>query len=72
MLACDDKIISLQERMEGVEDNADMEEFYDIERHLLYASCTRAKDRLLVTYGELTPWYLEDLESRNNGGSAHG
>ncbi|MBT3011742.1 MAG: UvrD-helicase domain-containing protein [Candidatus Thiodiazotropha sp. (ex Lucina pensylvanica)] len=61
--ACDDEIIPSQERIEAVADNADLEEVYDTERHLLYVACTRARDRLLVTSGELPSEFLEDMDS---------
>jgi superfamily I DNA/RNA helicase len=43
-MACDDEIIPLQERIEMVGDDADLQEVYDTERHLLYVACTRARD----------------------------
>jgi superfamily I DNA/RNA helicase len=49
VMACDDEIIPLQERIETVGDDADLQEVYDTERHLLYVACTRARDDLLVT-----------------------
>ena len=49
ILACNDEIIPLQERIETVEDDADLQEVYDTERHLLYVACTRARDHLLIT-----------------------
>ena len=49
VMACDDEIIPLQERIETVGDDADLQEVYDTERHLLYVACTRARDHLLVT-----------------------
>ena len=61
VMACDDEIIPSQERIEGVADNADLEEIYDTERHLLYVACTRARDRLLVTSGKVPSEFLEDL-----------
>lgn len=63
VMACDDEIIPSQERIEGVADNADLEEVYDTERHLLYVACTRARDRLLVTSGEVPSEFLEDMEA---------
>ena len=59
-MACDDEIIPSQECIEAVSDNADLEEVYDTERHLLYVACTRARDRLLVTSEELPSEFLED------------
>lgn len=61
VMACDDEIIPSQERIEAVVDNADLEEVYDTERYLLYVACTRARDRLLVTSGELPSEFLEDM-----------
>ena len=62
VMACDDEIIPLQERMESVADDADLEEVYDTERHLLYVACTRARDRLLVTSVEPESEFLDDLK----------
>lgn len=44
VMACDDEIIPLQERIKSVADDADLEEVYNTERHLLYVACTRARD----------------------------
>ena len=49
VMACDDEVLPLQERMGAITDEADLEEIYNTERHLLYVACTRARDRLLVT-----------------------
>jgi superfamily I DNA/RNA helicase len=46
VMACDDEIIPLQERIETVSDDSDLEEVYNTERHLLYVACTRARDHL--------------------------
>jgi len=35
VMACDDKVVPLQERMETIGDDADLEEVYETERHLL-------------------------------------
>jgi len=61
VMACDDEILPLQERIESVTDDSDLEEVYNTERHLLYVACTRARDHLLVT--GLTPAseFLDDL-----------
>jgi mRNA-degrading endonuclease RelE of RelBE toxin-antitoxin system len=61
VMACDDEIIPSQKRIEGVVDAADLEEVYETERHLLYVACTRARDRLLVTSGELPSEFIEDM-----------
>jgi mRNA-degrading endonuclease RelE of RelBE toxin-antitoxin system len=61
VMACDDEIIPSQNRIESVADNADLEEVYETERHLLYVACTRARDHLLVTSGDIPSEFLEDL-----------
>jgi hypothetical protein len=61
VMACDDEIIPLQERIETVADDADLEEVYNTERHLLYVACTRARDHLLVTGVDPPSEFLDDL-----------
>jgi mRNA-degrading endonuclease RelE of RelBE toxin-antitoxin system len=61
VMGCDDEIIPLQERIETVADDADLEEVYNTERHLLYVACTRARDHLLVTSGATPSEFLDDL-----------
>ena len=61
VMACDDEVIPLQERIEMVGDDADLEEVYDTERHLLYVACTRARDQLLVTSVEPASEFLDDM-----------
>jgi mRNA-degrading endonuclease RelE of RelBE toxin-antitoxin system len=61
VMACDDEIIPSQERIETVTDDADLEEVYNTERHLLYVACTRARDHLLVTSGDVPSEFLDDL-----------
>ena len=62
VMACDDEVIPLQERIETVADDADLEEVYNTERHLLYVACTRARDHLLVTSVEPASEFLDDLQ----------
>jgi superfamily I DNA/RNA helicase len=61
VMACDDEVIPLQERIESVADDSDLEEVYNTERHLLYVACTRARDHLLVTSGGAPSEFLDDL-----------
>lgn len=61
VMACDDEIIPLQERIETVGDDADLQEVYDTERYLLYVACTRARDHLLVTSVAPASEFLDDL-----------
>lgn len=55
LMACDDEIIPLQERIETVAG------VYDIERHLLYVACTRARDHLLLTGVAPVSEFLDDF-----------
>ena len=64
VMACDDEIIQSQERIETVTDEADLEDVYNTERHLLYVACTRARDHLLVTSAAPGSEFLDDLRSR--------
>ncbi len=61
VMACDDEIIPLQERIETVADDADLEDIYNTERHFLYVACTRARDHLLVTSVAPASEFLDDL-----------
>jgi len=61
VMACDDEIIPLQQRIETAADDSDLEEVYNTERHLLYVACTRARDHLLVTSVEPASEFLDDL-----------
>lgn len=64
VMACDDEIIPSQERIESVTEGTDLEEVYNTERHLLYVACTRARDYLLVTSGDVPSEFLDDLIGR--------
>ena len=72
VMACDDEIIPLQERIETVGDDADLQEVYDTERHLLYVACTRARDHLLVTGVEPVSEFLDDFVKGDQGRAPHG
>jgi superfamily I DNA/RNA helicase len=61
VMACDDEVIPLQERIEAIADDADLEEVYNTERHLLYVACTRARDHLLVTSVDPASEFLDDM-----------
>jgi len=62
VMACDDEIVPLQQRIETAADDSDLEEVYNTERHLLYVACTRARDHLLVTSVEPASEFLDDLK----------
>lgn len=63
VMACDDEVIPLQERIENIAEESDLEEVYNTERHLLYVACTRARDHLLVTSAEPGSEFLDDLRA---------
>jgi superfamily I DNA/RNA helicase len=64
VIACDDDVIPLADRIESVADEADLEEVYASERHLLYVACTRARDHLLVTGVKPGSEFLDDLREK--------
>lgn len=61
VMACDDEVLPLQSRIEEVTDDADLAEVYATERHLLYVACTRARDHLLITSGDMPSEFLGDI-----------
>lgn len=62
VMACDDEVIPLQQRLELVTDDSDLEEVYNTERHLLYVACTRARDHLFVSGVKPMSEFLDDLK----------
>jgi mRNA-degrading endonuclease RelE of RelBE toxin-antitoxin system len=63
VMACDDEVIPLQQRIETATDDSELEEVYSTERHLLYVACTRARDQLLVTSVHPASDFLDDLRA---------
>jgi len=61
VMACDDEVLPLQERVEAIADLADLEDVYNTERHLLYVACTRARDHLLISGVDPISEFLDDL-----------
>jgi superfamily I DNA/RNA helicase len=61
VMACDDEVVPLQERLQEVGDDADLKYVYETERHLLYVACTRARDELLITAVSPESEFLVDL-----------
>ncbi len=62
VMACDDEILPLQDRIENVGDDGDLQEVYDTERQLLYVACTRARDRLSISGVEPASEFLDDVK----------
>jgi superfamily I DNA/RNA helicase len=61
IMACDDDVLPLQSRIEGVGDDGDLQEVYDTERQLLYVACTRARDQLFISAVGPASEFLDDL-----------
>ena len=70
VMACDDEVVPLQERIESLADDADLEEVYNSERQLLYVACTRARDHLLVTGVDPVSEFLDDFLKGDQGRAA--
>lgn len=66
VMACDDDILPLQERIETVADETELDEVYATERHLFYVACTRARDRLLVSGVDPASEFFEDMGFRGD------
>jgi mRNA-degrading endonuclease RelE of RelBE toxin-antitoxin system len=57
IVGCDRNQVPLRSVASRIRDGADREEFVEQERHLLYVACTRARERLRVTWsGEGCEW----------------
>jgi len=53
VMACDQGVLPLDERVADAADEAELDDIYETERRLLYVACTRAREHLLLT--GLTP-----------------
>ena len=63
VMSCDDEVLPSQQRIETISDEADLEEVYNTERHLLYVACTRARDHLLISGVDPASEFLDDLDA---------
>ena len=61
VMACDQDILPLDSRIAEAADEGELDDIYETERQLLYVSCTRARDRLLVTGVAPGSEFLKDL-----------
>ncbi len=61
VMACDDEVIPLQSRIEQASEEAQLDEVFASERHLLYVACTRARDQVAVTGVRPGSEFLADL-----------
>src|SRR5574337_717915 len=63
VMACDEGILPLDERVADAADEAELDDIYETERRLLYVACTRAREHLLLTGVTPTSEYLADFAS---------
>lgn len=61
VMACDEGILPLDERVADAADEAELDEIYETERRLLYVACTRAREHLLLSGVRPTSEYLDDF-----------
>jgi hypothetical protein len=63
VMACDEGVLPLDERVADAADEAELDDIYETERRLLYVACTRAREHLLLTGVKPTSEYLADLQA---------
>lgn len=61
VMACDEGILPLDERVADAADEAELDDIYETERRLLYVACTRAREHLLLAGVTPTSEYLADF-----------
>lgn len=64
VMACDDDVLPLKDRVESVADESELDEVYETERHLFYVACTRARDQLLVSGVKPASEFISDLHAK--------
>lgn len=64
VMACDQGVLPLDDRIADAADEAELDEIYETERRLLYVACTRAREHLLLTGVRPASEYLDDFGSR--------
>lgn len=61
IMACDEDVLPLKERIEGVADEVELDDVYATERQLFYVACTRARDRLMISGLNPGSEFIQDL-----------
>lgn len=61
VMACDQGVLPLDERVADAADEAELDDIYETERRLLYVACTRAREHLLLTGVTPASEYLGDF-----------
>lgn len=67
VMACDEGILPLDERVADAADEAELDDIYETERRLLYVAATRAREHLLLAGVVPTSEYLADFAAGENG-----
>ena len=62
VMACDEGVLPLDERVADAADEAELDDIYETERRLLYVACTRAREHLLLTGVAPGSEYLRDFQ----------
>src|SRR5271166_4908977 len=63
VMACDEGILPLDDRVADAADEAELDDIYETERRLLYVASTRAREHLLLSGVTPTSEYLADFTS---------
>ena len=61
VMACDEGVLPLDERVADAADEAELDDIYETERRLLYVAATRAREHLLLTGTKPPSEYLADF-----------
>jgi hypothetical protein len=64
VMACDEGVLPLDERVADAADEAELDDIYETERRLLYVACTRAREHLLLTGVIPVSEYLADFRTK--------
>jgi superfamily I DNA/RNA helicase len=65
VMACDDRVLPLQSRLEAVADETELDDVYETERHLFYVACTRPRDRLLISAVRPASEFIQDIQAKD-------
>ena len=63
VMACDEGVLPLDERVADAADEAELDDIYETECRLLYVACTRAGEHLLLAGMLPASEYLADFTS---------
>ncbi|MHA6729631.1 3'-5' exonuclease [Devosia sp. A369] len=63
LMACDQDVLPLAERLEQVSDEFELDEVLTTERQLLYVAATRARDRLVISAVEPGSEFIDDFDA---------